>query len=85
VGVDLALQQKLISAFHCTVVGGHSGVPVTYNRMKKLFAWNGLKSEVHDFIKSCVVYQQAKTYRAKNPGMLQPLTIPDGGLANCIT
>jgi hypothetical protein len=78
VGADLALQQKLISAFHCIVVGGHSSMLVTYNMMKKLFAWKGLKSPVHDFVKSCIVCQQAKPDRAKNTGLLQPLAVPVG-------
>jgi hypothetical protein len=34
VGGDVELQQKLISACHSSALGGHSGVPVTYRRMK---------------------------------------------------
>jgi hypothetical protein len=39
VGADLDLQQKLLAAFHCSAVGGHSRMPVTYARLKQLFAW----------------------------------------------
>jgi hypothetical protein len=34
VGADAELGLKLISAFHDSAVGGHSGAPVTYRRLK---------------------------------------------------
>ena len=36
VGQDLDLQQKIISAMHSSAVGGHSGIPVTYRRLKQI-------------------------------------------------
>jgi hypothetical protein len=39
VGQDKSLQQHLISALHDSAVGGHSGMPVTYRRMKQAFSW----------------------------------------------
>jgi hypothetical protein len=44
--------------------------------MKKLFAWNGIKSDISHFVKHCMVYQQAKPDRSKLPGLLQPLEVP---------
>jgi hypothetical protein len=82
IGGDKDLQLKLIQAFHSTVVGGHSGIPVTYRRMKQLFAWNGMKSIVHTFIKACLICQQAKHDRSKYAGLLQPLPIPEGASQN---
>jgi hypothetical protein len=38
VGSTPDLQSKLIADFPDSVVGGHSGVPVTYRRMKQYFA-----------------------------------------------
>ena len=46
VGTDVILQHKIIVAFHSSLVGGHSGFPTTYRRIKPLFAWTGLKSSV---------------------------------------
>jgi hypothetical protein len=77
IGMDTALHHKLIEAFHCSVVGVHFGIPVTYRRMKQFLAWKGMKSNVHTFIKTCNVCQQTKPDRSKNPGLLQPLPIPD--------
>jgi hypothetical protein len=43
VGQNSALHTKLISAFHSSALGGHSGIHATYHRLKKVFSWNGLK------------------------------------------
>jgi hypothetical protein len=37
VGDNSALKTKLSSAFHSSVLGGHSGVHATYLRLKKMF------------------------------------------------
>ena len=77
-GSNKALQLKVIQALRGSAVGGHSGVPVTYRKLKQLFAWTGMKQQVHEFVKSCFVCQQAKPDRAKYPGLLQPLPVPSG-------
>jgi hypothetical protein len=77
VGSAPLLQQKLIIAFRDSALGGHSGVPVTYRKLKQFFAWKSLKVVVQDYVQSCVTCQQAKPDRSKNPGLLQPLPIPD--------
>jgi hypothetical protein len=46
IGNDSALQLKLITVVHCSAFGGLSGVPVTYRKLKILFAWKGLKKAV---------------------------------------
>jgi hypothetical protein len=78
VGLDSALQLKIVEALQCSPVGGHSGVPVTLSRLKQYFAWTGMKATVHTFVSSCQICQQAKPDRAKYPGLLQPLPVPDG-------
>ncbi|CAO2169811.1 unnamed protein product [Urochloa humidicola] len=76
IGANPQLQRKLLSASHESAIGGHSGVPATYMRMKKLFAWKGMKADITHFVKHCMVCQQAKPDRSKSPGLLQPLEIP---------
>ncbi|RLM91723.1 hypothetical protein C2845_PM08G11800 [Panicum miliaceum] len=76
VGNNTLLQLKIIAALHDSAVGGHSRIPVTYSRVKQLFAWTGLKSAVEAYVKKCLVCQQAKPDRAKLPGLLQPLPVP---------
>lgn len=76
IGANIGLQTKLITAFHSSPVGGHSGTTATYQRMKKLFSWVGLKSDVANFVKQCQICQQAKSEHCKLPGLLTPLPIP---------
>lgn len=78
VGANSALQTKLIHAFHNSAMGGHSGSLVTYHRLKKLFAWPGLKQHVEEYVQQCSICQQAKHELCKYPGLLQPLPIPEG-------
>lgn len=70
-----SLQHQVISALHNSPAGGHSGFPVTYRRLKQLFAWKGMKTEVQHFVAGCSICQQAKPDRAKYPGLLQPLPV----------
>ncbi|WVZ88557.1 hypothetical protein U9M48_035065 [Paspalum notatum var. saurae] len=67
----------VLQAFHASAVGGHSGIPATYHRIKGLFYWKGLKHDVHRFVRDCQVCQQAKPDRSRLPGLLQPLPVPE--------
>jgi hypothetical protein len=50
VGQNSALHIKLISTFHSSALGGHSGIQATYHRLKKMFSWNGLKQDVESLL-----------------------------------
>lgn len=75
-GGTTALQQQIIRAFHDSAMGGHSGFPVTYRRVRRLFAWPKMKNHVQQYIRCCQVCQQAKPDRAASSGLLSPLPIP---------
>jgi len=75
-GHDKSLHQQVISAMHSSALGGHSGIRVTYNRLKHYFFWPGMKSAVREYVQTCSVCQQAKPDRARYPGLLQPLPVP---------
>lgn len=76
VGANHALRQQILRAMHNSVVGGHSGIPVTLRRLRQLFSWPGLKKDVQTFVTSCAVCQQAKVERVRYPGLLTPLPVP---------
>lgn len=57
-------------------MGGHSSAPVTYSRIKRLFYWPRLKSDVWSYVQRCIVCLQAKPDRARYPGLLQLLLVP---------
>lgn len=69
---------KLISDFHSSAVGGHSGVRATYHRLNALFSWKGMKTDVESLIKQCSVCQHNKHSHQHPSGLLQPLPIPEG-------
>jgi hypothetical protein len=75
-GSNKPLQLDVIKALHDSPIGGHSGVPATYYKIKQLFFWTGMKADIYSYIHSCTVCQQAKPDRAKYPGLLQPLPVP---------
>ncbi|GAA0167799.1 hypothetical protein LIER_40449 [Lithospermum erythrorhizon] len=70
------LKSKLIRALHDSTVGGHSGMAVTYNNVKSLFYWKGLKKDVTTFVSFCDIYQKSKHELVPSPGLLNPVTIP---------
>lgn len=76
IGNDAEVQQHLINSLHASAVGGHSGFHAMYIRIKRLFAWNGMKAQIKQTVRTCMVCQQAKTERKSPAGLLQPLTIP---------
>jgi hypothetical protein len=45
IGNNLELQTKIFQAFHSSSLGGHSGAPVTYKRIKQLFMWPGSRNK----------------------------------------
>lgn len=71
------LQQKIYQSLHESAIGGHSGFPVTYARIKQLFYWPNMKTMIKDWVQSCVICHKAKPDRNKYPGLLQALPIPE--------
>ncbi|KAJ3688355.1 hypothetical protein LUZ61_017519 [Rhynchospora tenuis] len=76
VGGQGTWREKIIQALHDSSVGGHSGINVTYQRVKKLFYWPALKQSIHDYVSSCHQCQLTKGEKVLYPGLLQPLPIP---------
>jgi transposase InsO family protein len=78
VGNNQSMHQAILEAIHSSAVGGHSGFPVTYHKLKQLFSWPGMRKFAKQFVASCSVCQQSKPERIKYPGLLQPLPVPAG-------
>ena len=62
---------------HSSAIGGHSGMRATYQRIKRLFYWQGLKQWVETKVASCPICQRSKHENCKYPGLLDPLPTPD--------
>ncbi|GAB2284266.1 hypothetical protein Dimus_039655 [Dionaea muscipula] len=69
------LRQQLLQEHHCSPHSGHSGIEVTWRKLRESFFWPGLMSDINQFIKTCEVCQQVKPLNS-TPGLLQPLPIP---------
>ncbi|KAK1651077.1 hypothetical protein QYE76_068882 [Lolium multiflorum] len=77
-GGATVMQESIMKAFHASKLGGHSGFPVTYRRIRQFFAWPKMKAQIKEFVQTCMICQQAKPERVKYPGLLEPLPTPDG-------
>jgi len=77
VGNDKKFRERLISALHNSPVGGHSGMRASYQRVKSIFYWPGMKQTMEHFIATCPICQRAKHENCLQPGLLDPLPIAD--------
>jgi hypothetical protein len=50
IGINAEPQQQILQALHTSALGGHSSFPVTYRKLKQLFAWQGIKAATHSFV-----------------------------------
>jgi hypothetical protein len=66
----------VLSELHATPTVGHLGFNKTYDQVKILFFWEGMKQDVHNFVFECDVCQCNKGETVKYSGTLQPLLIP---------
>ncbi|KAJ1704458.1 hypothetical protein LUZ63_004237 [Rhynchospora breviuscula] len=67
----------LLSDYHSSLLGGHSGVQRTFQRLTTHFMWNGMHKYVETFVQACDVCQKCKPTNHSPYGLLQPIAIPD--------
>ncbi|MCH79300.1 RNA-directed DNA polymerase (Reverse transcriptase), partial [Trifolium medium] len=67
----------LLSEFHDTPQGGHSGFYRTYRRLASNVYWIGMKNAVQEYVRACDICQRQKYLTSSPGGLLQPLPIPD--------
>ncbi|GJW87713.1 ty3-gypsy retrotransposon protein [Tanacetum coccineum] len=68
---------KLLVEFHSSTLGGHAGFLRTYARIATYFFWQGMRRDIHNYIRSCQICQRAKTSQLHPAGLLSPLPIPN--------
>lgn len=76
IGKTRPLRQQILAQFHDSVLGGHSRIATTYQRLKQYFHWPGLKGSAEAFVKECGVCAQNKSDTRPYAGLLHPLPIP---------
>ncbi|GKB95105.1 ty3-gypsy retrotransposon protein, partial [Tanacetum coccineum] len=67
----------LFQEFHSSVIGGHSGVLKTYQRMAAEVYWVGMRKDVAKMVSECEICQRHKYSTMVPGGLLQPLELPD--------
>ncbi|KAL0313233.1 UNVERIFIED_CONTAM: hypothetical protein Sradi_5722600 [Sesamum radiatum] len=70
------LCQRLLTEFHDSTIGGHSGVSATTARLATSFYWPRLLMDVKAYIKQCATCQRVKYSTQRPSGTLQPLPVP---------
>ena len=50
IGNNSELENSLLTSFHKSELGGHSGDRATYHRLKILFTWPGMRKAVQTFV-----------------------------------
>lgn len=73
---EAGLTPSLLREFHSSPAGGHSGIQATFARLSATFCWNGMYSDVKNYVNSCEICQQHKYSTHAPYGLLQPLPIP---------
>lgn len=58
---DQAEINKILEENHDNKLTGHSGFNRTYNRIKEIYFWPSLKSDVRDYVRNCISCQRNKT------------------------
>lgn len=53
-------KHNLISEYHNSLTGGHSGTSHTIKRLQLLYSWKNMKKDVKEFIKACETCQKNK-------------------------
>lgn len=76
IGSGGEIRQKLLQHMHASALGGHSRQQHTYQRIKQVFFWPGLKKDVEEIIRNCTVCIQNKLDNQPYVGLLQPLPVP---------
>jgi hypothetical protein len=70
VGNDPDLQGQLISLYHDSAIGGHSGIIVTVKRVGSLFYWRKQQKHVQAYVRVCHISQKNKSENVLTPGLL---------------
>jgi hypothetical protein len=62
---------------HDIPIAGHLGFQKTYIAIKRHYYWQGMKSDIKNYVERCLKCQVSKIEQVKNLGLLQPLGIPN--------
>jgi len=73
---DWRLRKQILEEGHKSRLSIHLGMTKMYHDLKQSFWWNGMKTDIADFVASCLVCQKAKIEHQRPGGTLESLDIP---------
>ncbi|CAH9139323.1 unnamed protein product [Cuscuta epithymum] len=68
---------SILKEFHESAIGGHAGNFKTMKRISSLFYWEGMRTDIKQYVQQCEVCQRNKYQTLSPAGLLHPLPIPD--------
>jgi len=72
------IRDVLFKECHDGPFAGHGGAKCTTTFLKKSYHWPNLKDDTEEYVKTCLICQQNRTFNKKQAGLLQPLPIFEG-------
>lgn len=73
------IRSDIIKIYHDTPANGsHFGRDKTVRKIKERYFWPGMKEDITNHVKSCLPCLQNNQQRKKPPGLLKPISPPEG-------
>ena len=72
------VRSALLWDYHDSPFAGHLGVNKTLHNLQRSFRWQGMFTDISNYIRTCVSCQRSKCSATKPAGLLQPLHVPRG-------
>jgi len=79
----LAIRQQLLWECHDCILAGHKGRDKTDEAVRRRATWEGLGSDVAEYVKSCHTCQTSKKASHRPLGVLHPLPVPTSPFQSC--
>jgi transposase InsO family protein len=73
-----ALRQEILRVHHDDPWAGHFGRDKTFNLVNRKFYWPRIRTDVEEYVESCLICQKMKVPRQLPQGKLAPLPVPEG-------
>ena len=70
------LRQHILAEAHNSRYSIHPGATKMYHNLREVYWWNGMNSDIADFVSKCPDSQQVKVEHQKPWGMTQEIDIP---------
>ncbi len=77
------MKDTILKECHDGSLAGHGGAERTTTVLKKSYYWPNLKDSAKEYVKTCLICQQNRTFDKKQAGLLQPCQFLKGRAKVC--